>query len=67
MTEFKQQRLEYLANVLASHCHRNNYPCIYNENGFDSYCPFEDTTIGCDEITPTDWLNYMQGLEVSEL
>jgi hypothetical protein len=66
MVEFKQEKLEYLANVLAAHCHRNE-PCIYNENKFDSYCPFEESTIGCSNITPADWLKYMQGLEVSEL
>lgn len=66
MSDFKQERLEHLASVLTEHCHRDK-PCIYNENKFDSYCPFGDSTIDCAEITPADWLKYMQGLEVSEL
>ena len=66
MGDFKQKVLEHLAFVLAEHCHRKDMPCMYNENKFDSYCPFEESTIGCDEITPKDWYRYMQGLEVSE-
>jgi hypothetical protein len=62
----KQEQLEYVANVLAEYCHHNQL-CIYDKNRFNSYCPFEDSTIGCSEITPVDWLKYMQGLEVSEL
>ena len=67
MSEFKQKRLEHLAFVLAEHCHRKNMPCIYNENKFDSCCPFEFNGSYCEDITPKDWYQYMQGLEVSEL
>jgi hypothetical protein len=67
MSEFKRKRLEHLAYVLADHCHRKNMPCMYNENEFDSCCPFEFDGTYCKDITPTDWLKYMQGIEVSEL
>lgn len=59
--DFKQERLEYLAFVLAEHCHIN-VPCIL---GSVSTCPFGHTS--CEDITPKNWYDYMRGLEVSEL
>ena len=61
MAELKQERLEYLANILTEHCH-TDMACIIRSV---STCPFRH--INCEDITPTDWLKYMQGLEVSEL
>ena len=63
---YVHERLEHLANILSEHCHRKNTPCIFNEN-IVSTCPFEFSGTDCEDMTPTDWLKYMQGLEVSEL
>ena len=64
--DYIHERLEHLANILAEHCHRKNTPCIFNEN-IVATCPFEYSQTDCKDITPTDWLKYMQGLEVSEV
>lgn len=61
MSESKQERLEYLADILAAHCCADK-PCIFNSI---SMCPFG--YYNCGDITSADWLKYMQGLEVSEL
>ena len=60
----KEERLQVIADMLAYRCNTRNEPVTGH------YCDFEECpllTFNCDNVTPTDWLKYIQGLEVSEL
>ena len=63
-SNIKNEHLKVIADMLAYRCNTRN-----SKSGRIN-CDFEECpplTFNCDDITPTDWLKYMQGLEVSEL
>lgn len=60
----KEERLQIIADMLSYRCNTRNKPVT------DHCCDFEECpllTFNCDDVTPVDWLKYMQGLEVSEV
>lgn len=61
----KDECLKVIADMLAYRCNtRHDSVTGRIDCDFDE-CPL--LTFNCDDVTPTDWLKYMQGLEVSEL
>lgn len=59
----KDEHLKIITDMLAYRCNTRNDSVVGHSCDFDE-CPL--LTFNCDDVTPTDWLRYMQGLEVAE-
>ena len=59
----REERLQVIADMLAHRCNTYNTVLGPVSCAFDE-CPL--LTFNCSDVTPTDWLRYMQGLEVTE-